>query len=834
MNWLLEVFDENLPFTNPVVVFAIVMAIILIAPLFVRRIKIPGLIGIILAGAIIGPSALGLLDRDNTIELLGTVGLLYLMFTAGLSMDLNQFLRNRVRSFSFGLLTFLIPQMFAIAIGIYILDVGLLTALLIGSIVGSHTLLAYPIAKRLGITRNRAVTMTMGGTIVADTLALGVLAAVVAITLGEVSVGFWVQFVLMLLLYATVIIVGLPIVGRWFFRNVQSTGDADFVFLLVMLFASAVLSELVGLAPIIGAFLAGLTLNRLVPDNSPLMSRVQFVGDALFIPFFLLSVGMLVDFRVLFGSLELWGLALTFAALVLFGKMLAAKIAQWAFGYRSSEGWTMYGLTVPQAAATLAVTLIGFDQLQLFDEVAVNAVVLLILITCLIGPVVVERYGRQIALESEQEEVEIDTTQRIMVPLANPANAPGLMDIALMIRSADSNEPIYPLTVARDGPDVQAQVSSGEKILSHAVLHATAAGVPVLPVTRVDLNIANGIHRAVRERRISTLVIGWNGVVTTRQRFLGSILDQLIQNTRQLVMICRLIETPVNTTNRIVLVVPRFAEREPGFADAVKQVKRLAKQLGTRIALVTPQVAAERVREAVEAIKPKVSVESVSLATWSQLTSTLDDEVENDDMIVLMSSRSGRISWTADNARLPQRLSARFERHHVVMVYPSEILRAREARTPSQSHLYFDVNRIVLDIDCDHLDDVVREILYSAFEGEAGVRESLRQTLMRNVEQFAMELAPGMVLLHRHVPYVKEPQVFLGRSVTGIRVPGIQEPAQLLIVLLSPADAPPEEHLQALSVIAKSLSRADQVERILTARKPDDVMTLVADAADSA
>jgi Kef-type K+ transport system membrane component KefB len=385
-----------LPIEDPVLIFAVTMSIVLLAPMLFRRIGMPGLVGLIVVGAVVGPNALGLLARDATFELLGTVGLLYLMFTAGLSIDFDQFARLRGRSATFGLISFSIPLLLALVAGPYALGMNGSATLLLGAIVGSHTLLAYPIAQRLKLDKTPAVVMTMGGTVVTDLLSLLLLAIVTQVAAGEAAASDWLWFAGRVALFGVGATWGVQVLGRWFFRTVRQQPDVQFAFLLTVVFSAAYLAELAGLAPIIGAFVVGLSLNRLVPEQSPMMTRIGFVGEALFIPFFLLSVGMLVDLQALL-QLSLWGLALMLSVLVLGGKALAAWLTGLLMRYSRDEQWLIYGLSSPQAAATLAVTLIGFD-IGLFGETVVNGVVVMMLITCLAGPYVVERWGWRVAL----------------------------------------------------------------------------------------------------------------------------------------------------------------------------------------------------------------------------------------------------------------------------------------------------------------------------------------------------------------------------------------------------------------------------------------------------
>lgn len=686
---MLSSFEElyrQLPFpiTDPVLVFGLVMIIIFTAPLLFRRFKVPGIIGLILFGAFVGPSALGLLERDATIILLGTVGLIYLMFMAGLSIDLSEFRKMRGRSAAFGLLTFIIPQMLALGVGLHLLGYSFETSLLLGCIVGTHTLLAYPLARRLGITKNKAVTMALGGSIVSDLVALTLLAVVMASLGGDLNKWFWIKFSSSMLLYGVAIIFFLPRIGRWFFRNVQNDSSTEYAFLLSCLFISAALAQAIGLAPIIGAFLAGLSLNKLIPENSTSMLRIQFVGDALLVPFFLISVGMLVDFKVLFSSLDVWIYTFVFTSLVYVGKISAAKISQWLFSYSKNEFGVISGLTTPQAAATLAVTLVGFE-VGLFSQNAVNAVVLMILITCVIGPMLVEKYGRLLAVEEDEIEKTPEIGHhRFLVPLANPSTAGSLIDLAILIRDPSSKEPLFPLSVARDGDDVQTQVALSEKMLSHAVLHATAANVPAQPVTRLDLNIASGIIRATKELSISAIVIGWNGQVSTQQRIFGSVLDKILSDTHQLLFVCKL-ERPINTNNRVILIIPPFVERELGFPAALRAIKLLSSQLDAGITVFTLHEHTKRITEINKTIKPDFDIKFETASTWNDLMVMVRSRLNSEDLCVLFNVKEDSIGWQPSLNKLPLTFAELRPDMNLLTVYPSDISANYNTSMPSHA-----------------------------------------------------------------------------------------------------------------------------------------------------
>lgn len=821
-------FYFPIPFEDPVLIFALVMLMILLAPMVFKKMKIPGIVGLILAGTVVGPGMLGLIERDFTIELLGTVGLLYLMFMAGLSIDLNRFEKLKEKSVGFGLLSFLFPQLAAIYVGMELLDYSLSTSLLLGSIVGSHTLLAYPIAERLGITKSTGVTMSMGGTLVTDTLSLGVLAVVAGSVGDDLGAGYWVGFATSVGIFVAAALIILPRLGRWFFRNIQYENNIDFVFMVAVLFTTAFFAELAGLAPIIGAFMAGLLLNRLVPDSGTLMSRIQFVGNALFIPFFLISVGMLVDIAVL-GSLEVWIKAIIFSLLVFFGKGLAALVAKIIFKFSNEEGFVVYGLTTPQSAATLAVTLVGFE-LGFFDTIAVNAVVIMILITCLIGPWLVEKYGRVVAIQEDEKPYSpADAPQRILVPLANPETSDLLMDIAFMVRDNKSGQPIYPLTVARDGSNVEANVARGEKMLSHAVIHAAAADVPVTPVTRVDLNVSKGIARAVEEQRITNIVIGWNGEVSTRRRIFGSILDQLLSVVDEMVMVCK-IEKPINTFERLIVAIPPFSALEVGFPGTIRSIKLMADQMGVDLVVVSTHEREQIVKSKVEKIKPDLDINYKTIDLWSDLPGWLDQNKDINDMFLLVSAREGTLSWRPGLDRLPRVIAQKYPELSFITIYSSEV--PEEAGQGMEIYRDPDIfreDRIKMSVEGNEIETILQNIITGDKIFEHIEIDRITRRLLENSNDYTPEVMPGVVLYESHTSKVPEQVLFIGIKPEGVKIKQTANKAYIIIVLLSPKSMSAQDHLNGLNNILKFIRPGEDVKKLRKASDKKEVIKILKD-----
>ncbi|GAE32681.1 cation:proton antiporter [Alkalihalobacillus hemicellulosilyticus] len=657
------------PVTNPVLIFAIAMTIFLIAPLIMRKLRIPGIIGLIFAGVIVGPNGVGLLDRDPTIILLGTVGLLYIIFIAGLEIDLEGFKKYRKRSLTFGFLSFHLPFLIGV-LATYYYGYPLAAAILLGSLLGSHTLLAYPIASRLGVAKNKTVTTAVGGSIMTDTLALLVLAVVAGSTQGALTLDFWLMLLLSMVIYVAAVFLIVPIVAKFFFRSFSSEGVLEFVFVMTVLFVSAYFATVAGLEPIIGAFLAGLALNRFIFEQSPLMNRIKFIGNAIFIPFFLLSVGMLMDLRILFLEPSAWITATLVVILVIVGKFGAAWLTGKIYRYSNEEMWLTFGLTIPQAAATLAATLVGFD-LGLFDQATVNAVIVMILVTCMIGPYLVEKNARKLALKESQMPYEpTNAPQRVMVPIANPQTLESLMDLAFMVRGS-SSESLYTLSVARSSEEgSSAQVVEAEKLLGHAVQYAAGAEVPIHMLTRVDPNITTGIVRAIEETRITNVVIGWNGKLSTPQKIFGGVLDQLLERTSQMILVSKL-GHPLNTTKRIVILIPSGFDHKVGFYEPIKVVKRMANQIGATIAVFVIKDQPLSYQQGFQKVKPDAQVTLTKLETWNEWNQEYLPHLKTDDIVIVFSARRGTIAWHPQLERLP-RVLANATPKSFIMMYPVE------------------------------------------------------------------------------------------------------------------------------------------------------------------
>ncbi|MBV5259596.1 cation:proton antiporter [Synechococcus moorigangaii CMS01] len=576
----------NTPIQDPVPVFLMILGIMLIAPLLFEKLRLPGIVGLILAGVLVGPNGLGLLARDNTIILLGTVGLLFLMFMAGLETSLDDLKDNADKALIFGLATFFIPMVLGTG-AMMLVGYDLLASILVASCFASHTLLALPVASKLGIMRTQVMTTTLGGTLVTNILALLVLAVVVRAHQGNLTLGFWLTLIPSLALYTFLILWGLPRLGRWFFRRFGHDEEAEFTFVLASLFVVSYGAELIQVEPIIGAFLAGIAITQLIPQLSPLMNRIQFIGNTLFVPFFLISVGMLVNPLILVQEPQ---------ALLVSGVMVTMAIATkfipaWGIGklfrFGANGSMVIFGLSVAQAASTLAAITVAYN-IELVDQLTVNGTIAMILVTCIASPWITAQWGRNIKPEAKQHQniTANHIGTRVLVPVANPSTEDNLLKLAILLTKASQGTllPLHVLLETGRPVDPNAKLRQ-QQLLSTAEMIAHAAVVKVQRVNRIDETIDKGIARVAEEQQASAIICGWKGYSTYQENIFGGVIDKIVQRSSIPTLVSRF-PLPIEHTQRIFFAFTTHQSYDTSFPQSLQLAQSLAQELKASLQLL--------------------------------------------------------------------------------------------------------------------------------------------------------------------------------------------------------------------------------------------------------
>lgn len=670
-----------MPITDPTWNFFVVLGIILFAPMLLERLRVPSIVGLIFAGVLIGPHGFGVLERDDSFELFGKVGLYYIMFLASLEMNLQDVQKIKGRALVLGLLSFAIPMAIGFAVNRAVLPgYAVAAAVLMAAMYASHTLISYPIVLRYGISRLPSVSIAVGGTIVADTLTLLVLAVVGGMFKEQVTGLYWLWLVVKVMLIGAGILIAFPAIGRWFFRRYDD-GVVQYIFVLVLVFLGAGLMEMVGIEGILGAFLAGLALNRLIPPTSPLMSHVEFVGNALFIPYFLIGVGMLIDLRALGHS----GAILVAAVMTLTSiatKWLAAFSTQKIFKMQPDDRRLMFGLTGARAAATLAVVLVGYkiilpDGTRLLDDDVLNGAMVLILVTCVVSSLVTDRAARKMATRGTPADAQADAPKggRIVLAISNPETVRPLVHIALMLQPEREEGSITALNVVLENNPTAA--AEGGKGLQKAVKIAAAANVKIQTHSRWSVNVVSGISHTVKEQNATDLLIGLHQKSKLTESFYGKLTTDLLAVVDRQILIYRGI-IPANTVRHMHIAVPRRAEFETGFAQWTERLAQIAAQTGCAVTVYGA-------RQSLAAVEKQWKSRGQSLAaafqeynSWRDLL-PLAHNTRQDHLMVFVCAHKGGISYHHYFEHLPDQIERNFSTRNLLIVYPSRAGRGGNA-----------------------------------------------------------------------------------------------------------------------------------------------------------
>ena len=677
--------SHYLPITDPTLIFFVVLCIILLAPIIMGKLRIPHIVGMVLAGMLIGKYGLNILERDSSFELFGEVGLYYIMFLAGLEIDMNGLKNNSWKVVGFGLLTFAVPFILVFLSCLYLLHYSAVASLLLGSVLGSNTLIAYPIVCKYGLQKHNSVTLCVGASMISVTFALVVLAAIVGTYNNGTGIGFWLLFILKFAAYIGAAVYCIPRITRWFLRR-YSDAVMQYIFIMGILFLSAAITDMLGMEGVFGAFFAGLMLNRYVPHVSPLMNRIEFIGNALFIPYFLIGVGMLINVRVLF---EGWSTAFITFCLVFFGtvgKALAAYAIAFFHRLPKVHGHMMFGLTAAHAAGSIAIVMVGIrlkvaEGTYLLNDDMLNGVVMMILFTCIIGSMVTEKASRDIVLNDIPTSANDSNgdDEKILIPVKYPETAETLVNMAILMRNPKLNRGLVGLNVVYDDENRLQGQEKGKSLLEKLANMAIAADVRMLTQVRIATNIANGIKHAFKEFNASEIIMGLHNHKNVSKRFWGEFIQSLFNGLNRQIVIVQC-NQPLNTIRRIHVAVPSRAEFEPGFCRWMERVARMAGNLDCKIEFHGQQGSLSLIRDYIQNRHPNLRAEYTLMAHWIELPA-LAASIREDHMFVVVTARKGTVSYKLALEQLPEELTRHFSGKSLMIIYPDQYGEQADAMT---------------------------------------------------------------------------------------------------------------------------------------------------------
>ena len=657
-------FSSIFPVSEPTWIFLGVLCIVLFAPLIFNKLRMPHIIGMILAGLLIGPKGLNIIERDDSFELFGNVGLYYIMFLASLEINMQEMKQARGGALLMGLAVFLIPIALGMLSNMFILEYSLMASLLLASMYASYTLISYPIVARYGLSRLRCVNFVVGGTIITDTLTLFVLAVVAGTFTGEASVWFVIWMLVKLLAIVGLIIFAFPRIARYFFRTYNDS-VIQYIFVLAMLFLGAGLMELAGMEGILGAFITGLVLNRLIPHSSPLMRRIDFVGNAIFIPYFLIGVGMMIDITVLFNGGGSLLVAVVMVTTALVGKWLASFLVSKAYKMSTGEQYLMFGLSTSQAAATLAAAIVG-HEIGLLNEDVLNGTILLILVTCIVSSIVSDRASRRLVVSKDllARPAALDS-KKTLLALANPTAVDKLMDLALLVRKENSQIPLSAITVVLDEDKKQRRERT--KVLDLAAEIAASVNVPLLTKMRLTTNLAHGIIHEVKENDYRELIVGFHQKETANDSFLGGVLPEVLNALDCQVVMARM-NIPLNTIRTIHITFPAKAEYEAGFSYWVEETARMASGLDCKIMYHGHPDTMSKIQQMLNNYDP-IDAQFFETDGGNDLK-RLASIIHDDHLLIIVSARRGSISFRPSHDHIFVQLQRDYQNTSVLLIYP--------------------------------------------------------------------------------------------------------------------------------------------------------------------
>lgn len=666
--------EFQIPLQNPVLIFSLILLIILLSPILLKRLNIPGIIGLIISGVIIGPKGFNILDNNMFVDIFATIGLLYIMFIAGLELDLVEFKSNKNKSLLFGFLTFIIPISIGFPLCYYILGYDFNASFLTASMFATHTLVAYPIVSRFGISKNLAVAVTVGGTILTDTGVLIILAVIMKNAEGSLSMEFWWKLIISLAIFSAIMFMIIPRIAKWFFSKLESEKHAHYIFVLAVVFFASFLAEVAGVEKIIGAFVAGLALNKLIPHSSALMNRIEFIGNSLFIPFFLISVGMIVDVSVLMSGNTALIVAASLTIAALFGKWFAAFITRLVFKFSKDQQLLIFGLSSSHAAATLAVVLVGHSA-GILDDNILNGTIILILITCVVASFATEKAAKNMILSGESDNINmgminLNNSEHILLPVANVEQIDRNLELAMLIKDKKAANPISILNIVANDLESEKNLIISKMKLEEYVKQGSASETKINIITTIDHNVMSGISRTAREILSDIIIIGWPKEIGFIQKIMGEKMDILLANADKTILIGNSVKNII-AHKRIVLLVPPFAELENGFNIWLSKIAKLATELSAQTIVYGNKKTIEAIQYFFTQSQGVSKNTYLKFDSWEDML-VLARDIKEDDIIIFVTARKGTLSYQSVLESIPSRLEKYFQKNSKIIIYPKQ------------------------------------------------------------------------------------------------------------------------------------------------------------------
>ena len=832
---------------EPAGIFALIMAIAVIAPYLSDFVGVPVVASMTLIGILIGPQVLGILEPNILIQFIGSLGMIYVFFAAGTEVNLG-ILRKRTKSvLIFGALTFIIPFLFGIAFGLFLFGQKPLSAILLGAFFASSgSLMIQPMLRSDLLSRESAEVGRGGAGLSRIAVAIVVFLSGIAfpesgLLPGLKTVGIWAAYFAGLYFF-------LPRFASFVIRKTRIQGSIDAVFILFLLFASAALGIYVGVPGYIGAFYAGILIAPAFSSSKSISSRIDLIGDSLFLPFLLIFIGVSADFSQIPSLPIAVALIAGSAVFGLGSKFLAASFAGKILGYSAADRGLLFGFSSTFAAFSLAIALVAGNS-GLFNHPLVNGAIILVIVSSISASLAARNSGSSILLKkSLMPERPSRDGERIMVALSKPGTAHYLMDLGIALHGRDSLSPLFPLAVISETETDGESRQHAETMLAAAIMQGVSAQISVIPVSRVEVNIAQGILSSAEEQNADTIIIGWNKPPRLSNAFFGSIIDQVVNGGKQMVLVARAV-TPF-AASHTVAIIPSLCDRHAGFTRAALVLGALSKKNQAKLHIVTLSGQGAKLASALKVAGYPAQIQTIEVESWKEIGKAIKLLPAMPKLFVLFSARPSEPSWHPAIERLPHRIGEEFPDANLLMIYladptatsegeSSEFKRGRLSvgtseipvvipakPSPASQILKDAVSRGNIRVNMKHtaIADGIFELVSSAFPFDRKLSSRLGTRLTEIVQRQPIEIEPGVVLIHDRVESIDAPIVCIGSHRKGFRISLLEKPVRIIIVIFVPELESPEDHLAFLGEIAHLFREKDLSRRLIEADLPEDIL----------
>lgn len=817
----------------------------MLAPYLSDSIGIPVVASMPLLGIILGPQVLGLIEPNMLLQFMGALGMIYVFFSSGAEINLTAFRKHARPILIFGSLTFIIPFAFGFAFGKLLFGKSLLSAIFMGAFFASSGSFAVQRMFRNDLLARDSAEIGRGGAGVSR-----LLVAIIIFALGlappEGSLLEYLRTFGLPALYFLCLWLIVPKLASIALRRSRAQSSTDAIAVLLIVFLCAAVAPLAGVEGYLGAFIAGILIYPSITPSKAVVSRLDVLGNSLFLPFFLIFIGLSADFSRIPTLVEAIALILGSAALGLGSKFLASFFASKALGYSAADRGLLFGFSSTFAAFSLAIASVAGNSGR-FDQPLVSGAIILVIVSSLLTSFVARNSGSSIySRKSSPPEGKPSEGQRIVVALSKPSTAHMLMDLGITLHGQSGSNPLYPMAVVQDTDLESESRQHAETMLAAATMLGVGAQVPVIPVSRIAANIAEGVLECAREQHADTIILGWNKPPKLSNAFFGSVIDQTIAEGNQMVVVSR--SMSAMTESHIVAIVPALCDRHPGFGKAVRAIDAIARKNQARTHIVTLKGHGQTlVKEFKSSGFSQPGLLADEIESWKDIGSALKRLQSGPKLFILLSARPSEPSWHPAIERLPHRIGEEYPESNLIMIYLESLATdrgtpnfelelsgqdesLRQAVRPkhaSTSLLEMAIARGTVRVHMEHaaITDAIFELVSSAFPFDRKVSSRLGARLTEIVQRQPIEIEPGVVLIHDRVDGLASPIICLGSHRQGFRVSLLDKLVKVVIILLVPEKESPEDHLAFLGDIAHLFKDKGLAHRLLEVETPEELLS---------